>query len=108
MTYRLYDYGRPRELHLEDALAVCTLGEYPATFFQRVEESDERVLIDGPKFTFAHCHSDALQSRKRWVLPLEGTVHCDGEKVGAGECLLVEAGKSIETTDARLFVGAEY
>jgi len=28
--------------------------------------------------------------------------------VGAGECLLVEAGKSIETTDARLFVGAEY
>ena len=65
-------------------------------------------LVDGPKFRFAHVHSDAFADQQRWVLPLEGTVHCDGEKVGAGECLLVEAGKSIVTTDARLFVGAEY
>ena len=25
-TYRLYDYGRPRELHLEQALSICDLG----------------------------------------------------------------------------------
>jgi mannose-6-phosphate isomerase len=28
ITYRLYDYGRPRELHLEHGLAVCRLGAY--------------------------------------------------------------------------------
>jgi mannose-6-phosphate isomerase len=28
-TYRLYDYGRPRELHLEQALAVADTGEHP-------------------------------------------------------------------------------
>jgi mannose-6-phosphate isomerase len=29
VTYRLYDYGRPRELHLEAALAVADLGTHP-------------------------------------------------------------------------------
>jgi mannose-6-phosphate isomerase len=28
VTYRLYDYGRPRELHLERGLAVAELGPY--------------------------------------------------------------------------------
>jgi len=28
LTYRLYDYGRPRELHLEDGFAVANLGPY--------------------------------------------------------------------------------
>ena len=29
ITYRLYDYGRPRELHLEAGLAVADLGTHP-------------------------------------------------------------------------------
>jgi mannose-6-phosphate isomerase len=29
VTYRLYDYGRPRELHLEKSLAVAHLGPHP-------------------------------------------------------------------------------
>lgn len=29
ITYRLYDYGRPRPLHLEQSLAVATLGPHP-------------------------------------------------------------------------------
>jgi mannose-6-phosphate isomerase len=29
VTYRLYDYGRPRELHLEDALAAASLAPCP-------------------------------------------------------------------------------
>jgi mannose-6-phosphate isomerase len=29
VTYRLYDYGRPRELHLEQALAVSELTRHP-------------------------------------------------------------------------------
>lgn len=30
ITYRLYDYGRPRELHLEKAIEVSNLGPCPA------------------------------------------------------------------------------
>ena len=29
ITYRLWDYGRPRELHLEKAVPVCDLGVHP-------------------------------------------------------------------------------
>src|SRR5690242_5583338 len=29
VTYRLYDYGRPRELHLEAAAPICDLGVHP-------------------------------------------------------------------------------
>ncbi len=29
ITYRLYDYGRPRELHVDKALDVATLGPHP-------------------------------------------------------------------------------
>jgi mannose-6-phosphate isomerase len=29
VTYRLYDYGRPRELHIEKSLAVANLGPHP-------------------------------------------------------------------------------
>src|SRR5262249_46670605 len=29
ITYRLYDYGRPRELHLEEGLAVSDFGTHP-------------------------------------------------------------------------------
>ena len=29
VTYRLYDYGRPRELHLEQAAPISDLGVHP-------------------------------------------------------------------------------
>jgi mannose-6-phosphate isomerase len=29
ITYRLFDYGRPRELHLEKAVPLCDLGVHP-------------------------------------------------------------------------------
>jgi mannose-6-phosphate isomerase len=29
VTYRLWDYGRPRELHVEKAVPICDLGVHP-------------------------------------------------------------------------------
>jgi len=107
-TYRLYDYGRGRELHLEDALAVSNLAGYPEDFFQRVEETGDRMLVDGPQFQFRLCHTDELVDRRRWILPLEGTVRSDGDNAKAGECLLVDAGSRIRTFDARFFIGTEH
>ena len=105
-TYRLYDYGRPRPLHLDDGVVVAALNEYPDKFFQSVEESADRILVDGPEFVFVHCHSDSLQDRRRWILPLDGMVHCNGETVTVGECLLAEAGVQVESDSARLFIGS--
>jgi mannose-6-phosphate isomerase len=106
VTYRLYDYGRPRELHLEDGVAVVTLESYPEGLAQHVERDDERVLVDGPRFTVVHALSDRLQDRTRWILPLGGSVRFDGETASAGECLLLNAGDRPDVQDASLLIAA--
>ena len=46
VTYRLYDYGRPRELHLDDGVAVTHLG--PGDVRQPARDG---VLVRCPEFT---------------------------------------------------------
>ena len=48
-TYRLYDYGRPRELHLKDGLAV-TKGQTKAGLVAPVEQDGFTRLISSPYF----------------------------------------------------------
>ena len=107
VTYRLYDYDRPRELHLDDAVAVSRRRPYPDEFAQHVGDGDEVMLVDGPDFVLLHCHGDRLRDRKRWILPLSGSVRCKDEAAGPGQCLLLESGEPLETKDARLLIGAE-
>jgi mannose-6-phosphate isomerase len=47
-TFRLYDYGRPRELHLERGVAVAQGVPYAAEHRRSV--ADGPVLVDGPHF----------------------------------------------------------
>lgn len=105
VTYRLYDYGRPRELHLEDGVAVAAADPYPDSLAQHLSPSDLRTLVDGPQFLLVHTDKDALTDRQRWMMPLEGAVRYNGEKAHPGDCLLVEAGGRVEC-DGRMLIGA--
>lgn len=104
-TFRLYDYGRPRSLHLDDAAAVADRGPYLERA-QRIERGEDRILVSGPDFRLVHCHSDWLRDRQRWILPLEGKITSAGQSAAAGECLLVEPGEQVETENARMLIGA--
>jgi mannose-6-phosphate isomerase len=106
ITYRLYDYGRPRELHLEEAIAVARPGPYPASLAQHVSPADQRRLVDGPYFILLQTESDALRDRRRWVMPLDGEVRSGDNVVAAGECLLLEPGEALTTDADRMLVGA--
>lgn len=66
ITYRLYDYGRPRALHLDDGIAVAHTGQYPDSLAKHVLENDSQTLVDGPHFILLHTHADSLQDRQRW------------------------------------------
>jgi mannose-6-phosphate isomerase len=107
VTYRLYDYGRPRELHLDDALSVAILGPY-AGEHRRVEPGHSSVLAEGPPFALVHAAGDGslLADRRRWVLPLEGRARAGGVEAATGECLLVEAHEAL-SIDGRALIGAE-
>src|SRR5438105_12761570 len=50
VTYRLYDYGRPRELHLEDGIAVSKPAPFPDHLAQHLSGDEERTLVGGPHF----------------------------------------------------------
>jgi mannose-6-phosphate isomerase len=50
ITYRLYDYGRPRELHLKEATATALRRPYPAQYHQRLSAKGAAQLVNGPYF----------------------------------------------------------
>jgi mannose-6-phosphate isomerase len=53
-TYRLYDYGRPRELHLEDGMKVIKLKNGSGKIAPR-KSDDCTELIDMKYFAVTHC-----------------------------------------------------
>lgn len=92
ITYRLYDYGRAREIHLDDALSVATLAPYDMKYYQETVADQSAKLIDGPHFKLFQVLGDDQDILKgtsagEWqILPLEGKVTTRGKSIGAGEC----------------------
>jgi len=94
ITYRLYDYGRPRELHLDEAIAVAQSGPLDPACRKSVPEDATLTLVNGPLFRLdqvagplpevvAAAHPDALL-----VIPRRGTCQVGDEKVLPGQCAL--------------------
>jgi mannose-6-phosphate isomerase len=107
VTYRLYDYGRPRELHLDDGIAVARRESYPKHLAQHLYPDEQRLLAKGPRFQFAQNIRDAFADHDRWVIPLEGEVRGDGDSARPGECLLVPACEPVNF-DGRMLIGATF
>ncbi len=90
-TFRLYDYGRPRDLHLDRAIAVADGGSYDAAYRSRVPDHTA-TLVNGPYFQLARLmgQPDAAVARQFarpcLVLPLEGEVRLEGQQVVSGSC----------------------
>ena len=106
VTYRLYDYGRPRELHLDDGIAVASPGPYPDELVQHLSPNEDRILVEGPHFILAHSHQDVFGDRQRWVIPIEGEVSAGADVAVPGDCLLIEPGETVATNEARMLIGA--
>jgi mannose-6-phosphate isomerase len=91
LTYRLYDYGRPRELHLEHALAVSHTGPHAPRRQPQATGSGGELLVACEYFT-ATRHAIKESSRIetppdefRLLVVTEGTGTAAGRPVRAGE-----------------------
>lgn len=104
-TYRLYDYGRPRELHVEEAVGVALRDPYPDVLAKHLS-AVEHTLVDGPHFTLVQARGDRMLDRQRWVLPIKGEVRCGPDTAGPAECLLLKPGDRLESRDALMLIGA--
>lgn len=92
LTYRLYDYGSDRELHLDDGLAVADPNPItPRPIVGEVSEG-RTILCEGPKFVlerWAGGDRDVAlpDGVTGWLTPLKGEGVADGVAWRAGECL---------------------
>ncbi len=105
ITYRLYDYGRPRELHLDDGVAVSIAKPYTEIQAGVIGLTDTQILVNGPHFNLWHACGDAIADLSRymqnaWIVPLTGTVFAGSESAIAGECLFIEDGNSVSSEPA--------
>lgn len=100
-TYRLYDYGRPRELHLEVGLSVSELAPRPDPRDGRVTASENRLLVDGPHFRLLHLSGpDAAaflprESADFTFTPLSQGCSMAGETVRLGECVTTDRADTV-------------
>ena len=105
-TFRLYDYGRPRELHLERALAVADGVPHAARHRRSIAAGP--VLVDGPHFRLDRiagapdAATRAAYPGTLLVLPLAGEVAAqDGAaRAGAGECLVAPGLEALDFSAA--------
>lgn len=104
-TYRLYDYGRPRELHLEDGVAVSDAVPWVAPPMPGMVGEGRTLLVEGPKFTLerwtgGETRRVALpQGTTGWIVPVTGGGSADGVAFAAGECVTVEDAAEIVAAD---------
>ncbi|MGB5078808.1 MAG: class I mannose-6-phosphate isomerase [Sphingorhabdus sp.] len=110
ITFRLYDYGRPRELHLDDAIAVSDARPYDDPRSGHV--SGYSQLVEGPYFRLWHIdNAEDLNrlptDRRRWIVPLKGQVQAGHEIAAVGDCLVIEKGVSVSFLgDAKILIAA--
>lgn len=116
ITYRLYDWdrvdaktGRPRELHLDDGLAVSNFSSGPCQPVTPVGQGDVERLVMCSYFTLAKHRIEKPATwqptgRLRIAVVMEGRGNIGGESVRPGDTLLLPAaGGPIEiSTDSSM------
>lgn len=106
-TFRLYDYSRQRELHLDGAVGASVAG--PAivqTAPTRLSEA-RNVMAQSPYFVLeqielapnSHWEVDAMS--ETWVLILEGEAAFDLTQVGSGEAMFLQGHRATVRTGER-------
>lgn len=101
LTYRFYDYGSARELHLDDAMGVSEFGPFAGNPAPRVIAPGRSVLAEQRKFvlecwTMAGSFAIAAGSTPVWILPVEGQAAIDGRPMALGDAIIVEGTATIE------------
>ena len=105
VTYRLYDYGRPRELHVEEAMNVASLKPYDMKYYQAIPEDMTSQILDGPKLRLFQVMGNETSefsgfTASEWqIVPLDGKVKVRGKSVGAGECGLCASFDDIDLSE---------
>lgn len=96
LTYRLYDYGRPRELHLDAAIAAAHPEPWEPPSRPHMLMPGREILVDCPAFVLERWTVPAggrlagETGRPVWAIPVRGGGLIDGQPLAAPGVWLVE------------------
>jgi mannose-6-phosphate isomerase len=96
-TFRLFDYGRNRELHTENAIVVADAG--PANFQMPPDHltAERRLLISSPHFVFERIDLAPNSSwyldaeRETWLLVIGGNAVAGSFDVATGDAVFAQS-----------------
>ena len=101
-TYRLYDYGRPRELHLDAGLAVARATAAADPRDRHVDPATNNNLVSGPYFYVLHLTGPidpaAVEDANGELtfVPLSAGCRAADEMVRLGEAVLLDDASLIQ------------
>jgi mannose-6-phosphate isomerase len=99
-TFRLYDYGRQRELHEDSAIAVSDSGPVQAQSGPRRLTPERMALIANPHFVLeridlpANSNRTFNADRETWILVIEGRARIGPTNSTVGDAIFVEADRA--------------
>jgi mannose-6-phosphate isomerase len=104
LTYRLFDYGRDRELHLDQAVAVATPGPHSRAAAPFEFEPGRTILADGRAFVLERWtgpRSGRIRTgdRSAWLMPLGDAGALGGRPLEAGSVWRVEGEAELSLTE---------
>jgi mannose-6-phosphate isomerase len=92
VTYRLWDYGRPREIHVEQAVPIADLGMHPGVSHPRNLGGGRTELVRSQHFVTEWIEAArfvAEPRRSQLIVWLEGAGSIGGAAARAGEVWLL-------------------
>lgn len=95
-TFRLFDFGRHRELHEDDAVAASDAGPSQAQFAPRRLTDARRVLFPSPQFVLERVDFQANSQwaldadRETWILVIEGKGRIGHTDATVGDAIFIE------------------
>ena len=104
VTYRLYDYGRPRELHLERGVEVSDLA------FQAEKIPPKERLVESPYFTVSSIRLSgslgltAPVAKKNLLIATQGEGTIAGERFRLGEVWELPEAANVELSGEALLL----
>jgi mannose-6-phosphate isomerase len=84
LTYRLYDYDRPRELHLDEGVAVATPGPWAPPSAPITVRPGLEILAEGGAFRVERWTSGGIVQGPATVIPIATGGTIDGAALTAG------------------------
>lgn len=94
LTYRLYDYGRPRALHLDEGVAVSSPVPFRVPGLPDEIAPGRQVLASTDKFTLERWRRPGVHNvtfaDDGWFVPISGGGQINGSAFAAGECWMVD------------------